>query len=112
MKRFIILTAILMLAAPVLADEDNINMTPYGTFSGYKRSSTVQTKFPRLNHSLYDTERNQLMKPRSVKDLGSSIEVETMRSPMDKIQRQRMDSSDMMHINGIQNGIQNMYMNF
>lgn len=111
MKRFIILTAILMLAAPVLADEDNINMTPYGTFSGYKKTS-VKSQYPKFNHSLFDTERTQLMKPKSVKDLGNSIEVETMRSPMDKIQRQRMDSSDMMHINGIQNGIQNMYMNF
>ena len=112
MKRFIILTAILMLAAPVLADEDNINMTPYSTFSGYKRSSTVQPKYPRLEYSLYNTERTQLMKPKSVKDLGRSIDTETMVSPMEKIQRQRMDSSDMMHINGIQNGIQNMYMNF
>lgn len=111
MKRFIILTAILMVAMPVLAQDDEINMTPYSAFSGYKRT-TVKTQYPRLNQSFYATERTQLMKPRSVKDLGNSIEVETMRSPMEQIQRQRMDSSDMMHINGIQNGIQNMYMNF
>ena len=111
MKRFIILAAILMVSMPVLAQDDEINMTPFGTFSGYKRTP-VKTQYPRLNQSFYETERAQLMKARSVKDLGSSIDVKPMQSPMEQIQRQRMDSSDMMHINGIQNGIQNMYMNF
>lgn len=103
MKRFLTLVAVIVML-PVFADE--INMTPQSTFSGYQ-STPIHTKYPKLK-TYNAPDRSQIMKARSVKDFTYTQQDNSQMNPF----QQRIDSSDMMHMQGIQNGIQNMYMDF
>lgn len=122
---FLLLTLTIM---PVYAAEsgdllykDEVNMTPQRTFSGYTKSNESQTKYPQLSKRnfyspSYEQQKAQMMKPKSVKDISgySNYASKTdSQSPMTFNQfPQSMTNEDMMHVNAIQNGVQNMYMNF
>lgn len=122
MKKFLFILSMLIVMPAFAADSDNmlykeeVNMTPQKTFSGYTKET--HTKYPQLgNHNFYspsyDYQKNQLMKSKSVKDMGNYTDYEKTKSPMTYEQfPQNMSNEDMMHVNAIQNGVQNMYMNF
>ena len=108
---------------PVMAEEvqsskllydGGINMTPQSSFSGYTKTD-LRAKYPHLNNNYYsntyEQKRSQILKSKSVRDMGNYSDFVRQDASMTPF-TQKMDSSDMMHINGIQNGIQNMYMNF
>lgn len=94
---------------PVLSED--VNMTPQDTFSGYKNS---ENKYPRLNSTsipvrYVDNSRDEIMRPKSVREMGNISP--SSNGPMNYGQfPQYMDSSNMMMMQGIQNGMQNMYM--
>jgi len=127
MKKFLLVLSLLVVM-PAFADSNNdllyredVNMTPQRTFSGYTNSNQSRTKYPQLNgrnfySSSYEQQKAQMMKPKSVKEINSSNYVDTpttSRPPMTFSQfPQTMTNEDMMHVNAIQNGVQNMYMNF
>jgi hypothetical protein len=135
MKKFIVIL-FLLIAAPVIAEEnsnvlynnpsesvsptDSINMTPKSSFSGYRKSNDIRNKYPNLNRNFYgqsyDFQRTQLMKSKSVKEFNntSNLSVDNNpKSPMTFNQfPQTYTSDDMMHVNAMQNGVQNMYMGF
>lgn len=106
-KLFIIL---MFLSFPVFADE--INMTPQNTFSGYNNNG-VSTKYPQLKKSLIieNEQRSDIMKPKSVKEMGNITP--SSNSPMTYGKfPQNYDSSNMMLMQNIQNGMQNMFMGY
>ena len=106
-KLFIIL---MLLSFPVFADE--INMTPQNTFSGYNNNG-VSTKYPQLKKSLIieNEQRSDIMKPKSVKEMGNITP--SSNSPMTYGKfPQNYDSSNMMLMQNIQNGMQNMFMGY
>ena len=114
---------------PCMADEtsdvlysENINMTPQNSFSGYRKNAQ-QVSYPRLNstqnsniyrtYSYQNQQRAEMMKAKSVKDISSYRRRSDDNSPMSYGQfPQNRDSSDMMHMQQIHNGIQNMFMDF
>ncbi len=105
MRKLVLMLALLTL--PAMADD--INMTPQNTFSGYSNKSNVRPMYPRLNTPV-DT-RAELMKPKSVKDMGDTSHPNDGKTPMTYSQfPKNYDSSNMMLQQGIQNGMQNMYM--
>lgn len=106
-KLFIVL---MLFSLPVFADE--INMTPQSTFSGYNNSG-VRTKYPQLKKSLLleNEQRSDIMKPKSVKEMGNITP--SVNSPMTYGQfPQNYDSSNMMLMQNVQNGMQNMFMGY
>lgn len=112
LKKFIILTALLSLSAPVFADE--INMTPQNTFSGFNNNG-VRSTYPRLNRpasSIAPTDnRAEIMKPKSVREMGEINPVNDGSAPMTYGQFPRnYDSSNMLPMTEVQSGIQNMFM--
>lgn len=118
MKKILVLTVLLLFSLPVAAEDyyENINMTPLKTFSGFSNKN-IRTTYPQLNtpHQLtpMNEQRRELMKAKSVTEMGNSAPRNDGVSPMTYSQfPQKMDSSNMMHIQSIQNGIQNMYMGF
>lgn len=136
MKKFIVIL-FLLIAAPVIAEENSnvlynnpsesvsptgsINMTPKSSFSGYTKSNDLRNKYPNLNNKGYyntssNYQRTQMMKSKSVKEFSNTSNLSTdldQKSPMTFNQfPQQYTSDDMMHVNAIQNGMQNMYMNF
>lgn len=126
LKKSLFILALLM-ALPCIAEEttgllysENINMTPQRTFSGYSSSTN---KYPKLNsihnssvyrtYSTQDQQRTEIMKAKSVKDIGNYSRFNDKDSSMTYGQfPQNRDSSDMMHLQQINNGVQNMFMNF
>lgn len=103
-KIFILLT---LFALPAMADE--VNMTPQDTFSGYYNKSTVRPMYPRLNSPA--DPRAELMKKKSVHDMNNITPANDGKTPMTYSQfPKNYDSSNMMLQQGIQNGMQNMYM--
>jgi len=90
--------------------DQNINMTPKDKFSGYTKGTSAQNIYPTLN----TPNRNNFMKATSVKELSGGRDLSTDTSaPMTYEQfPQNTDSSNMIHMQGLRNGIQNMYMGF
>lgn len=121
MRRILFLLS-LMILLPAYANEanhmlytDHINMTPKQTYSGYTKSKDIKNKY--MYSSSFEQQKKQMMKPKSVKDLSNFSDLDNRtnypQSPMMFNQfPQQMTNEDMMHVNSIQNGIQNMYMNF
>ena len=118
MKKFLLLL-ILFLTVPVMAEEllyqeENINMTPQKAFSGYRQTTDLQTKFIQSNNKKYYSNEQQkalMMKSKSVKDLSDYSDYDNYKKDP-RAYSQKPSNEDMMHVNAIQNGIQNMYMNF
>lgn len=135
MKKFIVIL-FLLIATPVIAEETDgllhnnqnesvpqtgsINMTPKNSFSGYTKNNDIRDKYPNLNKNYYsqtsDYQRAQLMKSKSVKEFSNTSNLSTdenSKSPMTFNQfPQTYTSDDMMHVNAMQNGMQNMFMGF
>ena len=116
MKKILVLSVLLLCVLPVLADDFDINLTPRNTFSGYPNSS-MKTEYPHLNTSTYqytttlEQQRKQWMKPTSVKSMGYTAPQSLENLPVSVNQfPQSFDSSDMMHVQQMQQGMQNMYM--
>lgn len=105
MRKLILLLA--LIALPAMAED--INMTPQNTYSGYYNRSTVRPMYPRLNTPA--DRRAELMKPKSVTEMGNITPANDGKTPMTYSQfPKNYDSSNMMIQQGIQNGMQNMYM--
>lgn len=119
MKKYFILILLLIIAnvqvsAKDTTNTDDINMTPRTMFSGYNDNS-ARNIYPKLNSINNETEsRTELMKPKSVRELKGAKDLSTDKNaPINYNQfPQNVDSSNMLHLQGIQNGIQNMYMGF
>lgn len=134
MKKFIVILFLLM-TMPVMAEETNgllynsesenvpatgsINMTPKNTFSGYTKSSDIRNKYPNWNRGTYnqsqDYQRTQMMKTKSVKEIsntGNLSKDSDIPMMFNNQLPQKYTNEDMMRVNAIQNGVQNMYMNF
>ena len=114
MKKFIFTASLLILAAPVFADD--VNMTPQNAFSGYTNSAT-KTTYPRLIKPLSASdimdERSEIMRPKSVREMGNTTPRNDGTTPMTYNQfPQNYDSSNMMLMQGVRNGMQNMLMGF
>jgi len=115
MKNILVLCVLLFGVLPVFADENNINLTPKNSFSGY--SNSMKTEYPHLSNPMnyYNTvleqQRKQWMKSTSVRSMGDITPRNDGYTTMSPNQiPQRMDSSDMMHVQQMQQGMQNMYM--
>lgn len=105
MRKLVLLLALLSL--PAMAED--INMTPQNTFSGYYNKSNVRPMYPRLNSQ--NDSRAELMKKKSVHDMDNITPSNDGKTPMTYSQfPKNYDSSNMMLQQGIQNGMQNMYM--
>ncbi len=134
MKKFIVILS-LLIAMPVMAEETNgllynnqsenipstgsINMTPKNTFSGYTKSNDIRNKYPNWNRGTFsqsqDYQRAQMMKTKSVKEIsntGNLSKDSDIPLMFNNQLPQKYTNEDMMRVNAIQNGIQNMYMNF
>lgn len=114
MKRFLVLCVLLCGSLSVMAEDLDINLTPRNTFSGYSNSS-MKTEYPHLNsvnhqyNTVLEQQRKQWMKPTSVKSMNVNQEVKDNSVYLNRFP-DSYDSSDMMRIQQIQNGVQNMYM--
>ena len=116
MKKILVLCVLLLSSLSVMADDLNINLTPKSSFSGYSNSQ-MKTQYPHLNSANYqyntvlEQQRKQWMKPTSVRSMGDITPRNDGYTTMAPSQvPQKMDSSDMMHIQQMQQGMQNMYM--
>lgn len=118
LKKMIILCAIL--SAPVMANElsfqsETINMTPSSSFSGFKNNGNSVYNQSNKMYQFTDMseQRRNIMKAKSVTEMGNIEPKNTSNTPMNYGQfPHNYDSSNMMHIQSIQNGMQNMYMGF
>ena len=118
LKRFLLIFA-LFVAVPCMAEEEllyyeNVNMTPKRTFSGYTNgTANYQNNIQKSNvYRTYTTQvqqRAEIMKPKSVKEIKNYTQDTSM--TFNKFPQNR-DSSDMMHMQQIHNGVQNMFMDF
>lgn len=102
---------LILLTAPVLADE--INMTPQNTFSGTTNNG-VRSTYPRLNRPAQNltptNDRAEIMKPKSVREMGDINPTNDGKAPMNYGQFPRnYDSSNMLPMTEIQSGIQDMF---
>lgn len=114
MKKLVVLLSILAFTSSVYAEENNflqsssVNMTPKNSFSGYTNNGT-RNIYPRLNTN--EQRRQELLKPKSVHEIGSSPKSRTnMPMSLDSIPN-NYDSSNMLHTPGLQN-LQNVNMYF
>lgn len=113
MKKFLVLCFLFYGVLPVMADEYDINLTPKNTFSGYSNNS-MKTEYPHFKTSSYqyntvlEQQRKQWMKPTSVKSMNNHEEVNN--SVYINKFPDAYDTSDVMRIQQIQSGVQNMYM--
>lgn len=106
-RNFIILTALILVTLPVSAQD--INMTPQSEFSGYRTKSSARLMYPHITPA--EDNRAELMKPKSVHEMGNTTPVNDGKTPMTYSQfPQHYDSSYMLHTQGVQNGMQNMFM--
>lgn len=111
-KKLFLISLLIFTVMPVFADD--INMTPQGTFSGFNNNE-AHRKYPQLTRSSYPTDttqqRNELMKPKSVREMGN-INPST-NGPMTYSQfPQNYDSSNMMLMQNVKDGMQNMLMGY
>jgi len=122
MFKNVLLICALFTIVPCMAETDllyseNVNMTPQSTFSGYTNSTSSYPKFRKSDiyrtYSTQTQQRAEIMKAKSVRDINSYSRKNDETSPMtfNKFPQNR-DSSDMMHLQQINNGVQNMFMNF
>lgn len=120
MLKKILLISALFMAIPCLAETDmeGINMTPQKTFSGYTNSGVNYPKLNNVhnsniyrNYSTHSQQRAEIMKAKSVKDISRYSYQKDDPMTFNKFPQNR-DSSDMMHLQQINNGVQNMFMNF
>ncbi len=108
MKNLVFIIA--LLTAPAFGAD--INMTPQNTFSGYNNNG-IRTTYPKLNnsHQTERTNRAEFMKPKSVREMGEVTlkhEAQMNYSQFPK----NYDSSNLMHMQDVQNGMQNMFMGY
>ena len=105
-KRFILLIGILSVL-PAYAD---VNMTPQTTFSGYYNKS-YNSSFYKPNYERTTNSREEIMKRKSVTEMENTTPKLDGKTSMTYGQfPQHYDSSNMLHMQGIQNGMQNMFM--
>jgi hypothetical protein len=116
MRKFFVLCVLLLSSLSVMAEDSDINLTPRNTFSGYS-NNTMKTEYPHLNsvntqyNTVLEQQRKQWMKPTSVRSMGNITPKNDGNGTMTFNQfPQTYDSSDMMHVQQIQQGVQNMYM--
>lgn len=103
MKKFILLASIVLLANPIFAEE--INMTPQNTFSGYYNRSI--RPIPQMNKTYQQDNRSQIMKAKSVMEMGNLEPRNDGKTPMNYSQfPKNYDSSNAMLLNGA--GMQNL----
>ena len=107
----IILAMLVLAAMPVFADELNINMTPQNTFSGYYNTGVRPQYMNRSFHARNVDNRSEIMKPKSVREMGNTAPSNNGPMTYDQFPK-NYDSSNMMHMQGIQNGMQNMFMGY
>lgn len=114
MKKFILILSILAFALPVFSEE--INLTPKNTFSGFNNTG-VRPQYPHLSKPLSasdiveEEEENEIMRPKSVKEMGTTTSSTDRRAPMTYDQfPQTYDSSNSMML--MQGGMQNMFMGY
>lgn len=110
LKKFVLI--LILLSASVLADE--INMTPQNTFSGFNNNG-VRSTYPRLNRPVQNItptdNRAEIMKPKSVREMGNINPTNDGKTPMNYSQFPRnYDSSNMLPMTEVQSGMQNMFM--
>lgn len=116
LKKIVFAIVLMSLFTPVFAEE--INMTPHATFSG--AFHTTAPSYPHLNKPLSASDIveeeavDDIMKPKSVKQMGNITPSNDRQAPMTYNQfPQYMDSSNsMMMMQGIQGGMQNMFMGY
>ena len=116
LKKIIFALFLLGFITPVFAEE--INMTPHSSFSGSFHTS--YPAYPHLKKPLAASEIveeqavNDIMGPKSVKQMGNITPSNNNQTPMTYSQfPQYMDSSNsMMMMQGIQGGMQNMFMGY
>ena len=114
MKKFILVLSLLIVSAPVFSEE--INLTPKNTFSGFNNNG-ARPKYPQLNKTLSASDlieeqnENEVMGPKSVKEMGNTTPSNDGRAPMTYSQfPQNYDSSNSMML--MQGGMQNMFMGY
>lgn len=114
MKKFILVATMMVLTIPAFADE--INLTPKNTFSGFNNSG-VRHNYPQLNKTLSASDvveeqsENEIMRPKSVKEMGNITPSTNKSAPMTYSQfPQNYDSSNSMMM--MQGGMQNMFMGY
>ena len=116
LKKLVFVLILAGFIMPVSAEE--INMTPHETFSGVYNKS-AHPAYPHLNKPLSATDIieeegvDEIMKPKSVKQMGNITPSANKQTPMTYSQfPQYMDSSNSMMMQGIQGGMQNMFMGY
>lgn len=117
LKKLILGLILISFAVPVMADE--IHLTPKNSFSGFNNNA-ARPKYPRLGQPvsaadiLEEQNVKSIMSPKSVREIGQVTPSNDGRAPMTYSQfPQNYDSSNsMMMMQGVQNGMQNMYMGY
>ncbi len=117
LKRIVLVLILTGFISPVFAEE--INMTPHDAFSGIHNNS-AHPAYPHLNKPLSASDIveeegiNDIMAPKSVRQMGNITPSVDKQAPMTYSQfPQYMDSSNsMMMMQGIQGGMQNMFMGY
>lgn len=115
MKKIILTIALLSIITPVFSEE--INLTPKNTFSGFNNNG-IKPKYPQLQKTLSAAdiieekqEKNSIMGPKSVKEMGDITPSNNRSTPMTYSQfPQNYDSSNSMML--MQGGMQNMFMGY
>ena len=120
LKRFLFIF-VLFTAIPCIAEDSqlysgNVNMTPQRTFSGYTSgTSSYQNNMHKSNiyrnYTTQSQQRAEIMKPKSVREIQNYTPKEDDPMTYNKFPQNR-DSSDMMHMQQIHHGVQNMFMDF
>ncbi len=116
LKNLVIALLLMGFITPVFAEE--INMTPQATFSG--TFNTTHPAYPHLKKPLSASDIveeegvDDIMGPKSVRQMGDITPSTNKQTPMTYSQfPQYMDSSNsMMMMQGIQGGMQNMFMGY
>ena len=116
LKKLVFALLFIGFISPVFAEE--INMTPHATFSG--TFNTTHPAYPHLrkplaaSHIVEEEAVDDIMGPKSVRQMGNITPSTNKQAPMTYSQfPQYMDSSNsMMMMQGIQGGMQNMFMGY
>lgn len=116
LKKLVYALLLMGFLTPVFAEE--INMTPHATFSG--KYNTTHPAYPHLRKPLAASDIveeegvDDIMGPKSVRQMGDITPSTNKQTPMTYNQfPQYMDSSNsMMMMQGIQGGMQNMFMGY
>lgn len=112
MKKFIFTLLFVCFALPTVAED--INMTPQHSFYGYSNNG-FKTQMPKLHKPLSATdiveERSEIMKPKSVKNMGDTTPSQNSPMTYDRFP-QNYDSSNMMLMQSVRNNMQNMLIGY